>query len=83
MNAWILSLVICSTVPQPDGNQCTAEAVSIGLSRDQCMRELNRWHRQSVQERVECFEDPSRQLRTSTGGNEPQTDGDPKVNAIR
>jgi hypothetical protein len=59
MNAWILSLVICSAVPQPGGDDCHAEAVEFGLSREQCLLALHHAKEQGGQERLECFNDPS------------------------
>jgi hypothetical protein len=59
MNAWILSLVICSAAPQPPGDACIAHVLAFGLTRQQCLVQLDRWSRHRARPRLECFEDPA------------------------
>ena len=40
LNAWVLSLIICSTTPLPDGGYCETRAVDYALSREQCKAAL-------------------------------------------
>jgi len=60
MNAWVLSLIICSATPMPDGGYCETRAVDYALSREQCKAALaveSRRIKPSM--RLECIEDPS------------------------
>lgn len=60
MNAWVLSLVICSATPLPDGSHCEARAVDYALSREQCRSALSvEMKRIKPSMRLECIEDPS------------------------
>lgn len=60
MNAWVLSLIICTATPLPDGSFCEARAVDYALSRDQCRSALA-VEKQRIKPpmRLECTEDPS------------------------
>jgi len=60
MNAWILSLMICSATPMPDGGYCETRAVDYALSREQCKAALGlESQRIKPPMRLECIEDPS------------------------
>jgi len=60
MNAWVLSLIICSATPLPDGGYCETRAVDYALSRDQCKAALARESaRITPPMRLECTEDPA------------------------
>lgn len=60
MNAWVLSLIICSASPLPDGSYCATQAVDYGLSREQCRASLAvESRRLKPAMRLECTEDPS------------------------
>jgi hypothetical protein len=60
MNAWVLSLIICSATPMPDGSYCEARAVDYALSREQCKLALAAEKpRIKPPMRLECTEDPA------------------------
>jgi hypothetical protein len=60
MNAWVLSLIICSASPLPDGSYCATRAVDYGLNREQCRAALAVESRRiKPPMRLECTEDPS------------------------
>jgi hypothetical protein len=60
MNAWVLSLIICSATPMPDGSYCEARAVDYALSREQCKAALAAEKpRIKPPMRLECTEDPA------------------------
>lgn len=60
MNAWVLSLIICTATPQPDGSHCQARAVDYGLSHEQCRAALAAESRRiKPPMRLECTEDPA------------------------
>jgi hypothetical protein len=60
MNAWVLSLIICTATPLPDGSYCAARAVDYGLSREQCQAALAvETRRIKPPMRLECTEDPA------------------------
>jgi hypothetical protein len=57
MNAWILAVVFCSVAPQTPGDACSAHVLAFGLTRQQCLVQLDRWSRHRARPRLECFED--------------------------
>jgi hypothetical protein len=60
MNAWVLSLIICSATPLPDGSYCETRAVDYALSRAQCKAALAAEKpRIKAPMRLECTEDPA------------------------
>jgi hypothetical protein len=60
MNAWVLSLIICSATPLPNGGYCETRAVDYALSREQCRAALAQERpRITAQMKLECTEDPS------------------------
>lgn len=60
MNAWVLSLIICTATPLPDGGHCEARAVDYALSREQCKAALATESRKiKPPMRLECTEDPA------------------------
>lgn len=60
MNAWVLSLIICSASPLPGGGYCETRAVDYGMSREQCQTTLAvETRRIKSPMRLECTEDPS------------------------
>ena len=60
MHAWVLSLIICSATPLPDGSFCEVRAVDYALSREQCRSALTRESaRITPPMRLECTEDPA------------------------
>jgi hypothetical protein len=58
MNAWVLSLIICSAIPAPDGSYCSVSALKVGLSRESCRAALGPPNHRSGAVRLECTEDP-------------------------
>jgi hypothetical protein len=60
MNAWVLSLMICSATPMPDGGYCETRAVDYALSREACKAALAVESRRiKPPMRLECTEDPA------------------------
>jgi hypothetical protein len=60
MNAWVLSLIICSVTPLPDGGYCETRAVDYAMSREQCRTALAvETRRIKPPMRLECTEDPA------------------------
>lgn len=59
MNAWILSLIICGATPTPAGDYCQAVPLRVGVSRQACQAELEKWRGHPSKPRLECVEDPS------------------------
>ena len=60
LNAWVLSLIICSATPLPDGGYCETRAVDYALSREQCKAALAaEKSRIKPPMRLECTEDPA------------------------
>jgi hypothetical protein len=59
MNAWILSLIICSAAPSPAGDYCRTVPLLYGVTRQSCQAELEKWRGHRSQPRLECIEDPS------------------------
>jgi len=60
MNAWVLSLIICSATPLPGGGYCETRAVDYGMSREQCNAALAvETRRIRPPMRLECTEDPA------------------------
>ena len=58
MDAWVLTAIVCSVMPQPDGSYCTAKALDYGISREVCQAERQRWSSRLPNTRLECTEDP-------------------------
>ena len=58
MNAWVLSLILCSATPAPDGSYCIAKPLAFGLSREACREELAKWKGHQSRPRLECINDP-------------------------
>ena len=59
MNAWILSLIICSATPTPAGDYCQAVPLRYGVARQVCEAELEKWRGHRSKPRLECVEDPA------------------------
>ncbi len=60
MNAWVLSLMICSATPMSDGDYCETRAVDYALSREACKAALAIESRRiKPPMRLECTEDPA------------------------
>ena len=60
MNTWILSLIICSATPAPDGSYCQARPIEIGVTREQCQAaRASRQQDLGGGARVECTNDPA------------------------
>ncbi|MBV9833758.1 MAG: hypothetical protein JO055_05080 [Alphaproteobacteria bacterium] len=60
VNAWVLSLIICSATPLPDGGYCETRAVDYALTREQCKAALAAEKpRIKPPMRLECTEDPA------------------------
>ena len=60
LNAWVLSLIVCSATPLPDGGYCETRAVDYALSREQCEAALAAEKpRIKAPMRLECTEDPA------------------------
>lgn len=59
MNAWVLSMIICSAAPAADGSFCNANALAFGLTETQCRAEVQRWSRHAARPRLECTNDPA------------------------
>jgi hypothetical protein len=60
LNAWVLSLIVCSATPLPDGGYCETRAVDYALSREQCQAALAaEMPRIKAPMRLECTEDPA------------------------
>jgi len=60
MNAWVLSLIICTATPLPDGGYCETRAVDYAMSREQCRSALAVENRRiKPPMRLECTEDPA------------------------
>ncbi len=59
VNAWILSLIICSATPTPAGDYCQAVPLHFGVSRETCRAELEKWRHHASKPRLECTEDPA------------------------
>lgn len=57
MNAWILSLIICSASPMPDGSYCSVIPLDYGLSREACLAGMEDWRSHVSGPRLECTED--------------------------
>lgn len=58
LNGWVLSLIICSATPLPDGSYCETRAVDYALSREQCRAALAaETSRLKAPMRLECIED--------------------------
>lgn len=81
MNAWVLSLIICTATPLPDGGYCETRAVDYGLSREGCQAALAvETRRIKPRMRLECTEDPalSAQLEEmNSDGEGPSTPSSP------
>lgn len=59
MNAWILSLIICSATPSPAGDYCQAVALRFGVTHQVCRAELEKWQDHASKPRLECTQDPA------------------------
>ena len=60
LNAWVLSLIICSATPLPGGGYCETRTVDYALSREECKAALAAEKpRIKVPMRLECIEDPA------------------------
>ncbi|MBX3499296.1 MAG: hypothetical protein KF723_23750 [Rhizobiaceae bacterium] len=60
LNAWVLSLIVCSATPLADGSYCETRAVDYALSREQCKVALAAEKpRLRASMRLECTEDPA------------------------
>ena len=60
LNAWVLSVIICSATPLPDGGYCETRAVDYALSREQCKFALAAEQpRIKAPMRLECTKDPA------------------------
>ena len=59
MNAWVLSLVICSASPSPAGDYCQVVALRSGVTREACHAEVEKWRNHASKPRLECTEDPA------------------------
>jgi hypothetical protein len=60
LNAWVLSLIICSATPLPDGGYCETRTVDYALSREACRAALAAEKpRIKTPMRLECTEDPA------------------------
>lgn len=60
VNGWVLSLIICSATPLPDGGYCETRAVDYALSREQCTAALAAEKpRIKAPTRLECTNDPA------------------------
>lgn len=59
MNAWVLSLIICSASPSPAGDYCQVVALRSGVTRETCYAEVEKWRNHASKPRLECTEDPA------------------------
>ena len=59
MNTWILSLILCSAAPAPDGSYCQAKPLEVGITRQECQAALASRRADSPGSRVECTNDPA------------------------
>jgi hypothetical protein len=60
LNAWVLSVIICSATPLPGGGYCETRAVDYGMSRAQCQAaRAVEARRIKPPMRLECTEDPA------------------------
>lgn len=57
MNAWVLSLIICSATPSPSGDYCQATALRFGMTRERCHAEFSKWRNHPANLRLECTAD--------------------------
>ena len=58
MNAWVLSVILCSATPQPSGAVCMSRPFEYGISRALCMSERERLGRRFPRLQVQCTQDP-------------------------
>ncbi len=58
MNAWVLSVILCSAAPSSAGDYCQAIALRYGVTREACHAELEKWRDHPARPRLECTEDP-------------------------
>ncbi len=57
MNTWILSLIICTASPAPDGSFCQAKPLEVGITRQECQAALTSRRLDTPGSRVECMND--------------------------